>query len=55
MDVLQLWRERLVAWSDGEEGNATGDLQVAADSTGTDSVRRPLVYSVTRSEMLKSC
>ena len=37
-DVLQVWRGRLVGWKDREERNSTGNLQVAADGAGADSV-----------------
>src|SRR5271163_4129898 len=45
-DVLQVWRGRLVGWKDREERSSTGNLQVAADGAGADSVCRALVSSV---------
>src|SRR5277367_1490414 len=45
-DALQVWRGRLVGWKDREAGNPTGNLQVAADGAGADSVCRALVSSV---------
>src|SRR5271163_2854686 len=45
-DVLQVWRGRLVGWKDREQRNPTGNLQVAADGAGADSVCRALVSSV---------
>ena len=46
MVVLQLWRERLVALKDREAGNPTGNLQMASDGAGADSLCRALVSSV---------
>jgi len=44
--VLQLWLNWLVVRKDGEERDPTGDVQVAADGSGGDSLRRALVSSV---------
>src|ERR1035441_6459029 len=46
VDVLQLWRDWLLVCKDREQRNPTGNLQVAADGAGADSVRRTLVSSL---------
>jgi hypothetical protein len=45
-DVLQLWLKWLVGCKDGEERDPTGNVQMAADGAGADSLCRALVSSV---------
>jgi len=46
LDVLQLWLGGLVASKEREARNPTGNLQVAADGAGTDSVCSALVSAL---------
>jgi len=43
---LQLWQSAAGSLEEREEGNPTGDLQVAADGSGTNCLCRALVSSV---------